>query len=124
MQEQIDAGLITRDEAKRHRQSNVITRCVGMGWDVEPDVIDGEVQQGDTFLLASDGLTGMVEDWRLAQLLSSKVAPARMVDAMIAEANARGGVDNITVVIVRVHSSSLMNTGAHSTNQPGSGIGA
>ena len=124
VQEQIDAGLITRDEAKRHRQSNVITRCVGMGWDVEPDVIDGEVQQGDTFLLASDGLTGMVEDWRLAQLLSSKAAPARMVDAMIAEANARGGVDNITVVIVRVHSSSLMNTGAHPSNSPGSGVGA
>ena len=124
VQEQIDAGLITRDEARRHRQSNVITRCVGMGWDVEPDVIDGEVQQGDIFLLASDGLTGMVEDWRLQQLLASKVAPARMVDAMIAEANARGGVDNITVVIVRVHSSSLMNTGAHPTPLPGSGIGA
>lgn len=122
VQEQIDAGLITRDEAKRHRQSNVITRCVGMGWDVEPDVADGEVQQGDIFLLASDGLTGMVEDWRLAQLLASKVAPARMVDAMIAEANARGGVDNITVVIVRVHSSSLMNTGAHPASE--SGIGA
>lgn len=122
VQEQIDAGLITPDEARRHRQSNVITRCVGMGWDVEPDIVDGEVLQGDTFLLASDGLTGMVEDWRLQQLLSSRVAPARMVDAMIAEANARGGVDNITVVIVRVHSSSLMNTGAHPTSE--SGIGA
>lgn len=123
VQEQIDAGLITRDEARRHRQSNVITRCVGMGWDVEPDVIDGEVQQGDTFLLASDGLTGMVEDWRLQQLLSSRVPPARIVDALIAEANARGGVDNITVVIVRVHSSSAMTTGAHPTPAPGTDFG-
>jgi protein phosphatase len=123
VQEQIDAGLITRDEARRHRQSNVITRCVGMGWDVEPDVIDGEVQQGDTFLLASDGLTGMVEDWRLQQLLSSRVPPSRIVDALIAEANARGGVDNITVVIVRVHSSSAMTTGAHPTPAPGTDFG-
>lgn len=123
VQEQIDAGLITRDEARRHRQSNVITRCVGMGWDVEPDVTDGEVQQGDTFLLASDGLTGMVEDWRLQQLLSSRVPPARIVDALIAEANARGGVDNITVVIVRVHSSSAMTTGAHPMPGPGTDFG-
>lgn len=121
VQEQIDAGLITRDEAKNHKQSNVITRCIGMGWDVEPDVIDGEVHQGDVFLLASDGLTGMVDDWRLSQLLGSRAAPERMVDAMISEANARGGVDNITAVVVRVHSSSAMETGAHPTPAPGSG---
>lgn len=122
VQEQVDAGLISEEEARTHKQSNVITRCVGMGWDVEPDVLRGEVRQADIFLLASDGLTGMVEDWRLHQLLSSRAAPARMVDALIAEANARGGVDNITAVIVRVHSSSAMTTGAHPTH-PGAGIG-
>ncbi len=120
VQEQIDAGLITRDAAKNHKQSNVITRCVGMGWDVEPDITDGDVRQGDVFLLASDGLTGMVDDWRLQQLLGSRATPDRLVDAMISEANARGGVDNITVVVVRVHSSSAMATGAHPTN-PGAG---
>jgi len=116
VQEQVDAGLLTPDEARNHKQSNVITRCVGMGWDVEPDVLDGDVK------LASDGLTGMVEDWRLQQLLSSRLPPARMVDAMIAEANARGGVDNITAVIVRVHSSSAMTTGTHPV-RPEAGIG-
>ena len=120
VQEQIDAGIITRDAAKNHKQSNVITRCIGMGWDVEPDITDGEVHQGDVFLLASDGLTGMVDDWRLSQLLGSRAAPERMVDAMISEANARGGVDNITAVVVRVHSSSAMATGAHPTPAPGS----
>ncbi len=119
VQEQIDAGLITRDAAKNHKQSNVITRCVGMGWDVEPDITDGEVRQGDVFLLASDGLTGMVEDWRLQQLMGSRATPDRLVDAMISEANARGGVDNITAVVVRVHSSSAMTTGAHQTPDPG-----
>ena len=120
VQEQIDAGLITRDGAKNHKQSNVITRCVGMGWDVEPDITDGEVRQGDVFLLASDGLTGMVDDWRLQQLLSSRAAPERLVDAMISEANARGGVDNITAVVIRVHSSSAMATGVHPTPAGGS----
>lgn len=123
VQEQVDAGLITAEEAKHHKQSNVITRCVGMGWDVEPDVSDGDVRQGDIFLLASDGLTGMVEDWRLQQLLSSHVPPARMVDALIAEANARGGVDNITAVVVRVHSSAAMTTGTHPTPRPEAEIG-
>jgi len=124
VQEQVDAGLITPEEARHSRQSNVITRCVGMGWDVEPEVSDGEVNQGDVFLLASDGLTGMVDDWRLQQLLSARATPARMVDALIAEANARGGVDNITAVVVRVHSSSAMTTGAFPTPVPDSGSGA
>jgi protein phosphatase len=121
VQEQIDAGIITRDAARNHKQSNVITRCVGMGWEVEPDITDGDVRQGDVYLLASDGLTGMVDDWRLQQLLGSRATPDRLVDAMISEANARGGVDNITVVVVRVHSSSAMATGAHPTPTPGSG---
>ena len=113
VQEQLDAGLITAHEAKNHKQSNVITRCIGLGFDVEPDIIDGDVRLGDVFLLASDGLTGMVEDWRLLQLLSSRTTPARMVDALIAEANARGGIDNITAVVIRIHSSSAMTTGAY-----------
>ena len=113
VQEQLDAGMITSAEARTHRQSHVITRCIGMGFDVEPDVIDGDVKQGDVFLLASDGLTGMIDDRRLAQLLSSRAAPARVVDALIAEANARGGIDNITAVVVRVHSSPAMTTGSY-----------
>jgi len=119
VQEQLDAGLITAHEAKHHRQSNVITRCIGIGFDVEPDIIDGDVRLGDVFLLASDGLTGMVEDWRLLQLLSSRAAPSRMVDALIAEANARGGIDNITAVVIRIHSSSAMTTGAYPVHQDG-----
>jgi protein phosphatase len=119
VQEQIDAGLITRDAARNHKQSNVITRCVGMGWDVEPDITDGDVRQGDVFLLASDGLTGMVDDWRLKTLLGSRATPERLVDAMISEANSRGGVDNITAVVVRVHSSAAMTTGTHQAPDSG-----
>jgi len=52
--------------------------------------------------VASDGLTGMVDDRRLAQLLQSRATAQRVVDALIAEANGRGGLDNITAIVVRV----------------------
>jgi PPM family protein phosphatase len=103
VQEQVDAGFLTPEQARYHPYSNVITRCVGANDSVEPDVFAGPVQAGDVFLVASDGLTGMVDDRRLQQLLASNAQPRRVVDALIAEANGRGGLDNITAVLVQVH---------------------
>jgi serine/threonine protein phosphatase PrpC len=102
VQEQVDAGFLTPEQARYHPYSNVITRCVGAGNDVEPDIYRGEVRVGDLYLVASDGLTGMVDDRRLAQLLSSRAEPERKVQSLIAEANGRGGLDNITAIIVQV----------------------
>lgn len=102
VQEQVDAGVLTPEQARYHPYSNVITRCVGAGMDVRPDIYTGEVQRGDTFLVASDGLTGMVDDRRLQQLLAARAPAQRVVDALIAEANGRGGLDNITAIVVRV----------------------
>jgi PPM family protein phosphatase len=102
VQEQVDAGFLTPEQARYHPYSNVITRCVGASPDVEPDVYRGEVRGGDLFLVASDGLTGMVDDRRLGQLLGSRAEPARKVQALISEANGRGGLDNITAIIVQV----------------------
>jgi serine/threonine protein phosphatase PrpC len=102
VQEQVDAGFLTAEQARYHPYSNVITRCVGASDSVEPDVYVGEVRQGDVFLVASDGLTGMVDDRRLQQLLLSRAAPGRIVDALISEANGRGGLDNITAIVVQV----------------------
>ncbi|MES2180126.1 MAG: Stp1/IreP family PP2C-type Ser/Thr phosphatase [Gemmatimonadota bacterium] len=102
VQEQVDAGFLTPEQARYHPYSNVITRCVGASPDVEPDVYRGEVRTGDLFLVASDGLTGMVDDRRLGQLLGSRAEPDRKVQALISEANGRGGLDNITAIIVQV----------------------
>ena len=102
VQEQVDAGFLTPEQARYHPYSNVITRCVGAGQDVEPDTYLGEVKTGDLFLVASDGLTGMVDDRRLQQLLLSRASPGRLVDALISEANGRGGLDNITAIIVQI----------------------
>jgi PPM family protein phosphatase len=102
VQEQVDAGFLTPEQARYHPYSNVITRCVGAGQDVEPDIYRGEARDGDLFLVASDGLTGMVDDRRLAQLLASRAEPERKVQSLIAEANGRGGLDNITAILVQV----------------------
>ena len=102
VQEQVDAGFLTPEQARYHPYSNVITRCVGASDDVEPDNFAGETRDGDLFLVASDGLTGMVDDRRLQQLLLARSEPQRIVDSLIAEANGRGGLDNITAILVLV----------------------
>jgi protein phosphatase len=102
VQEQVDAGFLTPEQARYHPYSNVITRCVGASADVEPDTYTGPVKAGDVFLVASDGLTGMVDDRRLQSLLQSRASAQRVVDALISEANGRGGLDNITAIVVRV----------------------
>jgi serine/threonine protein phosphatase PrpC len=102
VQEQVDAGLLTPEQARYHPYSNVITRCVGASDEVEADIYTGAIRPGDSFLVASDGLTGMVDDRRLQQLLLARSGPGRIVDALIAEANNRGGLDNITAIVVQV----------------------
>ncbi len=118
VQEQVDAGLLTPEQARRHPQSNVITRCIGMADEIEPDVFDGEARVGDAFLLASDGLTGMIDDRRIQQLLMSRAKPERIVDALIQEANMNGGNDNITAVVVRVLAAESTNTDSEVTPIP------
>ena len=112
VQEQVDAGLLTPEQARYHPYSNVITRCVGASESVDVDLYRGDVFPGDVFLVASDGLTGMVDDRRLQQLLMARSGPGRIVDALIAEANGRGGLDNITAIIVQVGTVDVPTAGA------------
>ncbi len=102
VQEQVDAGLLTPEQARIHPYSNVITRCVGAGMDVVPDLYFGTLHTGDIVLLASDGLTGMLEDEQLLKILRSEGDPQTWVDRLVAEANRRGGLDNITVIVIRI----------------------
>ena len=102
VQEQVDAGYLTPEQARTHPYSNVITRCVGASGDVVPDIFSGTCRVGDLFLLASDGLTGMVDDDALAAMLRAPGSPEKWVERMVAEANRRGGLDNITALVVRI----------------------
>ncbi|HEX5385892.1 MAG TPA: Stp1/IreP family PP2C-type Ser/Thr phosphatase [Gemmatimonadales bacterium] len=102
VQEQVDAGLLTPEQARVHPYSNVITRCVGASGDVVTDLYFGALHSGDVVLLASDGLTGMLEDEQLAKIMMSEGDPQVWVDRMVNEANRRGGLDNITAIVVRI----------------------
>jgi serine/threonine protein phosphatase PrpC len=104
VQELVDAGLLTPAQARAHPCSNVITRCLGKSGDVDPDIYIGRLERGDILLLASDGLTGMLEDKHLARILSADGTSEHWVDRMIAEANRRGGLDNITAMVIRIDS--------------------
>lgn len=102
VQEQVDRGLITPEQAVGHPQSNIITRALGTDPRPAPDLYVGTTRAGDVFLLATDGLTDMVREEAIQAELheagSIEEAATRLVDA----ANAAGGVDNITVLLVRV----------------------
>lgn len=99
--EQLAAGHISPADAASHPQRSMLTRVLGISRDVEVDSTSIETAAGDRLLICSDGLTNMVEDERLAELLS-KGTPEEAVWALIEEANRAGGHDNITVVVVDV----------------------
>jgi protein phosphatase len=104
VQEQVDAGLLTPHQARRHPYRNVITRCVGVSGEVDPDIYLGPLQHGDILLLSSDGVTGMLEEEHLIQILSSEGGPECWTDRLITEANRRGGLDNVTAIVIRIDS--------------------
>jgi len=119
VQEQVDAGYLTPEQARTHPYSNVITRCVGANSDVMPDVYLGTVKPKDLYLLASDGLTGMLEDPQLGELLARDRMPQEHVDELIGEANRHGGLDNITAIVVRIDSVDIPLGDTQQITQPG-----
>jgi protein phosphatase len=102
VQEQVDRGMITPEQAKNHPQSNIITRALGTEAYPTPDLYSGEVQAGDVFLLASDGLTDMVSEEHLLAILEEDDDPERSVSRLVREANLAGGVDNISALVARI----------------------
>lgn len=96
----VDFGVLSPKEASRHPDRNVITNVLGgpdPGVYVEMHKLD--LESGDVVLLCSDGLSGMVSDARIAALLQEEQEPQRACERLLAEANANGGQDNITVIV-------------------------
>jgi serine/threonine protein phosphatase PrpC len=91
-------GLITAEEAAVHPRRNEILRSVGVQPSVEPEVTRLTLEPGDRFLLCSDGLSGMLEDPEMGELLANQ-APEQAARTLVDTANMRGGPDNITVQI-------------------------
>ena len=101
VQEQVDAGRLTRDEASAHPYRNVVTRALSGDAFAEPDVGEWALEQGDVLLLCSDGVSDVVPDDELAQILSAADA-AGGARALVDWALAAGGSDNLSAVVVRV----------------------
>ena len=99
VQDQVDQGLITPEEARRHSLRNVILRAVGTEETLAVDLIRGKPQAGDVFLLCSDGLTDLIDDRSVEDTLSLPVNLAEKLQRLIESAKAAGGHDNITVVL-------------------------
>ena len=95
---------ISEEDAREHPQRHVLTRAIGVRASVEPDLAELSPDDGDLFVLCSDGLTGHVRDEEIAELAEKCSDPQLLVDALIQLANDRGGEDNITVVAVRYES--------------------
>ena len=102
VQQQVDAGLLTPEEARRHPLSSMLTRAVGLVPDPEVDIIQGDLESGDLLLLCSDGLTGMVDDDELAYILGRDLPLDDAARELVDAANRNGGTDNITAILIRV----------------------
>ena len=101
-QDMIDQGTLNKHDAMRHPLSSMLKRSLGLRPDVDVDVFQTEIVTGDIFMLCSDGLTGMVTDEDLcAMLLEPKKMEASAAE-LVKAANMRGGLDNITVVLIRI----------------------
>jgi len=100
--ELVRRGKLTEEQAAEHPQRSIITRALGPEPEVEVDTYTFSVRRGDVLLLCSDGLTSMISEQRIAQVLASAESLDEAADNLIHEANEAGGRDNITVVLTRV----------------------
>ena len=101
VEEMVAIGSITREEARNHPQKNIITRAIGTDRITEADLFEYDCMPGDCLLLCSDGLSGMLEDKEIYDILNSGTTSEHMVTSLIKAANEHGGNDNITVICVR-----------------------
>lgn len=101
LQEQIDAGILTPEQAQFAANKNLVTRALGVEDRAQLDVRQHDVLPGDVFLMCSDGLSDMLRDAEIASVMAAHDSLAEMGSALVAAANEAGGRDNIAVVLVR-----------------------
>ncbi len=100
--ELVRKGKLTEEQAEEHPQRSIITRALGPEPSVEVDTWSYPVRDGDIVLLCSDGLTSMITEEKIAEVLESSSSLSDAASRLIREANAAGGRDNITVVLTRL----------------------
>ncbi len=106
LQEQIDSGMLTPEQARHSQNKNLVTRALGIDPAVDPEIHDYDVQPGDIYLLCSDGLNDMVEDDEIGMTLQALGANLQLCAMQLVQmANDNGGRDNVSVILVRVKES-------------------
>lgn len=101
LQEQIDAGILTPEQAQYAANKNLVTRALGVEDLVLMETHLHDIQSGDIYLMCSDGLSDMLRDQQIADVMSAHTSLPEMGEALVAVANEAGGRDNIAVVLVR-----------------------
>jgi protein phosphatase len=99
VQELVDSGLLTEEEAENHPQKNCITKAIGVDYDIDPDVF--YVPTFEKLLLCSDGLTNMVSEKEIKSTILDKISLDTAVNKLIIRAIENGGLDNITVALIK-----------------------
>lgn len=103
LQEQIDAGMIHPDDARRAQHKNLVTRALGVDPVVDAEIGDHDTQPGDIYLLCSDGLNDMVDDEDIGFALRTLSANLELAAAQLVQmANDNGGRDNVSVILIRI----------------------
>lgn len=103
LQEQIDSGLISKEDARLSHNKNLVTRALGIDETVEPEVHVHDIQPEDMYLLCSDGLNDMIEDGEIEMtLVALRSNPDLAAEQLVQAANDNGGRDNISVILVKV----------------------
>ena len=103
LQEQIDSGLITPEQARHSQNKNLVTRAVGVDPEVAAEIHNHDVEPGDVYLFCSDGLNDMVEDDEIGMTLGALAANLELcATQLIQMANDNGGRDNVSVILVKV----------------------
>jgi PPM family protein phosphatase len=101
LQEQIDAGLLTAEQAATSSYKNLVTRALGVDDAVAMDLNEFDAEPGDIYMMCSDGLSDMVDDAKIAGILGSDHTMEQKADQLIATANQQGGRDNISVLLAQ-----------------------
>ena len=102
VQELVDTGQLSPDAARHHPRRNIVTRALGIEPDVQVDAWRLPIVERDRYILCSDGLVDEVDDDDIADIIAAHPNPQACADALVERANANGGRDNVTVVVVDV----------------------
>jgi protein phosphatase len=114
VQELVELGEITPAEARVHPHRNIVTRALGVDADVDVDVVEEPPVAGDRYVICSDGLVDELDDPEIERIVTTAVEPQAAADELVRRANASGGRDNISVVVV-----DLVEVGAATAVSPG-----